>query len=497
MIAIIGDDWTQLMQGPRETLRVALNALPAEVFEANARLGVARDYLNFIPDSGEVRPVRFQHTPSPPAGLLDTLAVLTARTASDRFIGAFDRAVDTVREIHRTLADVSDEALVAVRPVLAEMRVQWAISLLFGGHLTDALHGFERSYDEALAFGNTRMAAESAGSIAFIASLGGDRRERERWIARMPALDVAAPPDTVGVMGGLAAAVAAIDGLDPAAASAALDRTPGDETAPEQWVLRMYVESRLAAKFGDPRAQLVQLRAAARSHLPALSQSGLNHWLLRLSEATLLQAIGDLRASAEVAGELRGSRVEAAVESGAIVSAWVLARQGEARRALAVAGPFLVQADTPRTSVEMLAVTAAAQLQLGREQDAAASFTTGLQLALHEGLHSVLTHFEGPELEALELAAGIRVPPAIASALERANRPVFGRPAVAALSHREQVVLRLLIEGLSTDQIAQHEHVSRNTIKSQTQSLFRKIEVSSREAAVELGLAHPELWASV
>ena len=495
----IGENWVSLVQDARGTLRDALNALPDEVVQGNARWVAARDYVNFRPDAGAVRPLRFHHSPKGgPTGLLDVLAALTSRTASDRYLGSFTRSIEAVREAHRTLAEVPDDALDEIRPVLAEMRVQWAISLEFGGCLSDALHGFERTYDEALAFDNKRAATGSAGAIAFIQGLHGDRAEMERWFARIPAVPpgIESIPDTVSVMGHLAAALAAIDELDPEAAAAALERAPSDEVVPEQWAVRHYVEARLASKFGDPRAQLVRLRAARRSHIPALSQGGINEWLLICGEGLLLMAAGDLRGSILAVEPLRTSEAELAAETAAVVSAWALLRSGEPARAAALAGEHLVRTASPRTSAELLAVSAAACQELGESADAARSFASCLRVVLDQRLYTVLTRLQPDELDSLVEAAGMEIPAEVVLLLDRANRHTFPRRAAVQLSQRERVVLRHLIDGLSTDQIALREHVSRNTVKTQTRSLFRKLEVSNRAEAVRLAVAQPELWAA-
>jgi LuxR family maltose regulon positive regulatory protein len=53
-----------------------------------------------------------------------------------------------------------------------------------------------------------------------------------------------------------------------------------------------------------------------------------------------------------------------------------------------------------------------------------------------------------------------------------------------ALSDRELDVLRYLATNLSTREIAEALHVSRNTVKSHQQHVYRKLDVASREAAV-------------
>lgn len=494
VISLLDANWSTLMQGSRDLLRDTLNALPPEVLDANARWVAGRDYLNFIPDSRTVRPVRYQHTASQPTGLLDVLAALTSRSCSDRFVGAFDRAVEIVREAHATIADVPVEALVEIRPALAELRMQWAITLQLGGYLTDAVHGFERSYDEALVFGDLRIAAVAAGSAALLHGLLGDRDESERWLIRVPKIEYEGR-DAGRIAGGLAEVAAALDELDADAARAALDRLPDDDVSPEHWAMRQHVESRFAVKFGDPRAQLVRLRAAQRSHLPSLSQSGLNQWLLRCSEGALLLAVGDARGSRAAVQGVTDSPAELAAESAAVVAAWAQLRSGEPAKALAIAVENLVGSESVRSSAELWAVTAAALVHLEQSDRARDAFSTALRLVQQHRLYTVLTRLDDAELAALsDGASGLSVPEPLAALRERANRLSFPRRTQAALTPREGVVLRHLVEGHSIDRIAVLEHVSRNTIKTQMRSLFRKIEVSSRDEAVRLGLAHPELW---
>ena len=66
----------------------------------------------------------------------------------------------------------------------------------------------------------------------------------------------------------------------------------------------------------------------------------------------------------------------------------------------------------------------------------------------------------------------------------------------ATLTAAELRLLPLLTTHLTFRQIAQHLYVSRNTIKTQAISVYRKLGVSSRtqaiDRAIELGLLRPE-----
>ena len=74
------------------------------------------------------------------------------------------------------------------------------------------------------------------------------------------------------------------------------------------------------------------------------------------------------------------------------------------------------------------------------------------------------------------------------------------RPAGAPLTERERVVLACLREDRTLGQIATELHVTRNTVKSQVRSVYRKLGVSSRAEAVaragERGLGVRGSWES-
>jgi LuxR family maltose regulon positive regulatory protein len=55
------------------------------------------------------------------------------------------------------------------------------------------------------------------------------------------------------------------------------------------------------------------------------------------------------------------------------------------------------------------------------------------------------------------------------------------------LSERELMILRLLASELSQREIASELYVSFNTVKSHTRSVFRKLGVANRAAAVARG----------
>jgi LuxR family maltose regulon positive regulatory protein len=70
-------------------------------------------------------------------------------------------------------------------------------------------------------------------------------------------------------------------------------------------------------------------------------------------------------------------------------------------------------------------------------------------------------------------------------ALRRPNQQTAGTVHVEPLTDRELEVLKLLRTDLSLREIAGELYISHNTVKSYTQSIYRKLGVSSRSAALE------------
>lgn len=91
--------------------------------------------------------------------------------------------------------------------------------------------------------------------------------------------------------------------------------------------------------------------------------------------------------------------------------------------------------------------------------------------------------------QARELVERLADPGSLPALLEQANRNLDSasrRPVEAAtpLTKRERAVLRLLPTRLSTQEIGRELHVSVNTVRSQVQAIYRKLEATSRAEAV-------------
>ena len=265
-------------------------------------------------------------------------------------------------------------------------------------------------------------------------------------------------------------------------------------------------------------ALLAAARAAARINGRPFIQSMVDTWIARLAtaegdqagalaslaQARLALTAPDDSVRAQFAiEEFRVALALAPAEAGALVprlpantaSGLLQARLHVLRREWAKAGEILEEVEplTIRERVEwgVLRSLAAQAPDLAR---AHRYLRTALALASpHRYLATIIE--QGPGIAALlrSLPAGTDLKPYVdelsvrAEAAAASAKGPAGPPPGGLLSDRELTVLRLLASRLTTTEIAGALFVSPNTLKSHMKSIYRKLDVSSRAAAVREG----------
>lgn len=113
----------------------------------------------------------------------------------------------------------------------------------------------------------------------------------------------------------------------------------------------------------------------------------------------------------------------------------------------------------------------------------------GMRRALRAGVEAIVpeAHIE------VALALTVRVVGAGLSVVPQSLRRQIEPP---ALTHREREILALLVEGATNAEIAARLTLSVGTVKSHLSSVFAKLEVSDRAAAVARVLELPDLLES-
>jgi LuxR family transcriptional regulator, maltose regulon positive regulatory protein len=178
------------------------------------------------------------------------------------------------------------------------------------------------------------------------------------------------------------------------------------------------------------------------------------------------------------------------------IAARIAIERGDPERARRLADVALDALEGPgkvRERIEVRVTLAVAHAELGDRAASASALTDALLVAAPAEWLAPFVEL-GPRL--CDLAAGL--PPDQRPAVEGMRKRVLDgfsgyRPAevvtqpglVDKLSERELAVLRRLPSSLSTAEIAGLLYVSLNTVKTQVQSIYRKLGVNSRHEAVE------------
>ncbi len=180
----------------------------------------------------------------------------------------------------------------------------------------------------------------------------------------------------------------------------------------------------------------------------------------------------------------------------------VLLAQGDTERALHSLDVLQATAEPGRRSGHLLEVHLLRALAFHKQHGdrvtapVLESFERALSLAEPEG-HVLLFLEEGPALipllESVARRAAAPEPirkyaqnllPVFHSRASTSPAPVLGGP-VEPLSQRELEVLRLLAEGLTYDQVARRLVISVNTVRFHVKSIYSKLDVENRVAAIE------------
>jgi LuxR family transcriptional regulator, maltose regulon positive regulatory protein len=149
------------------------------------------------------------------------------------------------------------------------------------------------------------------------------------------------------------------------------------------------------------------------------------------------------------------------------------------------------------SAIDILVVQALARHARDDPAGALTSLARAVALAEPEGYVRVFIDEGPPMLALLKLAAKERKAPAhvrrlLAASVTAEGQTPVGQPLIEPLSERELEVLRLLGSELGGPDIARELVVSPNTVRTHTKSIYAKLGVNSRRAAVrraaELGL---------
>lgn len=365
---------------------------------------------------------------------------------------------------------------------------QLSFSIWQGGRLEEAIAAANRS---------VALCAKPASrtySTVYSAGMSGFAGDTARAGALMASIDVEAwPPEmratSMNGLGLLAEAYVRLDALDFAGASEVLHDSDPYMRTNEYWpfLTAAWVYTRLGLGHARAEAERVTTALNAPTAPPGVGDNVATEQL-HAAVALAWMAGGDARAAGRM---LELQPVESPHAAGARVA--VLLAADRDRAALEETQRLLeVPGHTIRTRAETHVVGAVAALRqgasdlawawLGGAAVAEETYGTRMHLAMLDPRDRRRLREFARERDSSALQRYLDVPGA-ASRLSRAAGELTGR---------ERVVLVELAAHSSIGAVAQALSVSPHTIKTQLQSIYRKLGVSSRQAAVsaanELGL---------
>jgi DNA-binding CsgD family transcriptional regulator len=469
--ALIEQNWDRLASTAPQYLLAAIRALPGAAFVDRPTFVVAANYLQHLVIGGN--PSRFNNDGLLDAtmtgskiGLMDTLTLLTSRSAGARTSGRLDDARRAVDEARGALRQAAEQEKTAIRMSLPHFRLQWGRSL----ELSDAFGAeleYEEAYELAILTDQPAVARRAAAHRAWLDADRGRLNSAELWLAR--ALDKPAVNGRYDAVVFLTAALLRLDRGDLAGARQELARTTGLGDG-EHWAAVLWVQARIAHDAANATIVDTHLTQQLASHPEPLTMSGANGRYVRGARARLSSLRGR---SAQIS--TADSRLS---KSDELIAATLAHRDRRYEEAIQLARPAAASDEPPRTQATALLITAAAELNLRHRITATTTFQQAHALIEHERIYSLYEYIPPDDLEQLAAITGLAHP--------KMQSPFRTHKSDhSSLSKREHEILILLAQGKTMSETSEALFISANTLKTTVRHLYRKLNVDSRAAAVD------------
>lgn len=405
-------------------------------------------------------------------------AAMVARRSEGRLAEAQRLSVEVERALDR--AGQSGERHRTWKPQAAWFHLQSALNRLMCGETATAVEAASTAYGLGP---HTLVGMVAAGLLSALHSITGQRRQVERWLASHDTGDLVDRwTSTYATLPAqLARSMLALDRLDLPASHAALQQVPAGPELGGLWPLVTLVHTRHALLSGDGLSMLSKI-----NHLTQI--------YARQSEAAdgVARQIVD-RCTAEVmlaAGEV--NRFKSWIDRMGSVPAGLAAptvrlhlMTGNLHRAaeLAVRGVWQREVHV-RDRLLLIAMHALASHRLGRPEAAHESFRQTLSLSADTGDLEALLVFPSEVRHELLRQTRTTLDATSSRLLDSTAYPYPRQASLVTLSQREQEVLMKLRRHETAADLARTLTVSVNTVKKQLVSLYAKLEVHDRAAAL-------------
>lgn len=428
-------------------------------------------------------------SPAQPAYLepaIDAFTLASMRAVARRETFAFRQSAAESLEVVRSLDAIEPTLLAQYGEHIGTILRQLSYSLLQGGEIEQAIATAQRSV--ALCISQTARNY----SIVYAAGMAAFAGDMARAASFATSVDTDAWPEALRhtYLNGLGVVAAAYSCLDKTDFAGALEilRDVDDYATSEFWPF--FTAIMVSARHGLGQAHAEAARVFKELDGPTPPGVGDNVATAHL-HATLARAwiaSGDLEAAASL---LRRQPADSPFLAGARIAA--LLAEGDDRAAFNCAQELVdCGTHTLRTRADAWTTGAVAALRVGRD-DIAWSWLNSAAVTWES--YGPRMHVALLSLRDRELLRGLgheRHSASVLRYLDIAAPTAQAGGAVLTLSPRESVVLNALAAHGTIDETAASLVVSPHTVKTQLQSIYRKLGVSSRQAALavarELGL---------
>ncbi|MGH3501107.1 MAG: LuxR C-terminal-related transcriptional regulator [Nocardioidaceae bacterium] len=414
----------------------------------------------------------------------EALAMGTALMLALRRRGDAQEALSLAQRMEVVARAACDGPSPATQEMLPLVFLQAGITLQALGETDDAIMPLTEAYKTAGSGPYRGIAYEAAGALALSETLLEHATAAQTWLDRQAESPAPAPrgplAESMTVSRRVAQLLLAIDQLDRSAADTGIADLAETNMADEDlWAFVLFARTRYALVWGG-RTEVLKQISRARAVRRATPWRRALEVFLRTAEVNLLTALGRPNAAQKVldAAEratrlLYPSRARLALLTGSPREALDIAETGIRNESTAVSG-----------HIELRLLQAVCHHHLGNSEAGADILERTVQMVGPAPIRRPFTSV--PRRWLAELA---ELAPSAQSVLKEMGRrevldvfPESLDPVV--LSDREQVVLIKLSEGLTLEQISRELVVSTNTVKSQVRSIYRKLDVSTRQDAL-------------
>ena len=482
----VRERWSSLLRTDLERLRAALDRIDAEqrvnyplipllqaIVTLPSRIRRAKAARYFLLASRATRAREHELDP------LDTALVRIGEAVACRILGPHSRARSSAEIAATHLRRLDEHQLAAVEgaPLLF---LQVGKSLHESGNPAAALSLFE----EGLALAELEHEFDGLGNVSMLAgmlALQGELALAEEYVELVRS-GIWAERETrryTGVYYRIAEAILALEEGDPARAAHHLGRLENDRRTTEDWISIATVEA-LIGLHG--RRAPEALAGLERTVLQRGREGRCANAATRLAplRALLETAQGNPGRAASIL--MRDAEPSAQRAIGLARAELCLDRPAETLMHLQ--HPTIDRNSTVRLRLEAAVLETAARIRIPGMSPCVTLIRKLGGLARETGLRMPLSLLPRADFEAVrdvltehgfgELFAEPRT-----SLLERAH-------SLALLTNRERAVFELVAAGRTPSEIAERQFVSINTVKTQMQSIYRKLSVTSKEQIVAL-----------